>query len=135
MKISSPLSNFPFKNTLFTSYILAIQSYNSISTSTILIVVLFSTGAALDDGLKCFPAICLNPLALSQPQYVPLLFLLDAHVDVMTFAPTGKSFCSKDFHTACITILFFSLLTSSFNLLLFGLFIASLNFITFNSPV
>ena len=125
-------SNFPFKNMPFTSYILAIKSASSISTSTILLVVSFVTGAAVDVGSKCFPATCLNPIVFSQPQYVLLLFFLHAHVDVMTFAPSSKSFLSKGFHTFSITIHLCSFLISSFHLLLSGPFITSLNFITFS---
>ena len=130
MKISLPSSNFSFKNMPFTSYILAIQSATSISTSTILIAVLFITGAAVDVRSKCFPSTCLNPLAFSQPQYVLLFFFLHASVDAMTFTPSGKSFLSKGSHTLFVAICLCSYLISSFHLFLSCPFIASLNFIT-----
>ena len=55
----------------------------------IIIVESFIIGAAVDVRLKCFPETCLNPLAFSQPWYVPFLFFLHAHIDVMTFAPSS----------------------------------------------
>ena len=102
---------------------------------TSLIVVLLVTGAAVQVGLKCFPATCSNPLAVSWPWYVPLIFFLHAHIDVMNFTLSSKFVLPKGWHTPFIIILLCSFWISFFHLLLSSLFIASLHFITFTLPV